>query len=266
MIDKFSHSSLSTFRRCKVRFKWQYMDNYVSPPGLGQMKGSMGHAALSKWYTTFDEAQAMEAASQVLTGFQSQFNMDLQEDWEFMDLILHRYFVWSDENDNLDEILAVEKKFDIVLGDYTLTGYIDGVVQDKSGIWLMEHKFNQRMDLKGLDLDPQMSIYLLAARKIGYDAVGIIYNGIRMTKGGIAESSPVVRTKIFFNQEGLNVIEYELIAQMKEATDFLLEKGELYRNPTHDCYWDCGFYRACLMLNDSGDARPVLAQMQGGKE
>lgn len=266
MIDKFSHSSISTFRRCKVRFKWQYMDNYSAPPGLGQMKGSMGHAALSKWYTTFDENLAMQEASNVLSGFQSQFNMDLQEDWEFMDLVLHRYFQWSDENDNVDEILAVEKKFDIPLGDHTLTGYIDAVMKDKSGIWLMEHKFNQRMDLKGLDLDPQMSIYLLAARKIGYDAVGIIYNGIRMVKGGIAEEQPVVRTKIFFNQEGLDVIEYELIQQMDEIRDFLNDKGRLYRNPTHDCYWDCGFYRACLMLNDTGNARPVLNTMVGGKE
>jgi hypothetical protein len=110
-----------------------------------------------------------------------------------------------------------------------------------------------------LDLDPQVSIYMLAARASGFDVRGALYNVVRTTIKGKAENDPVVRLPVYRNNEGLEQIVHELVAQMTEMKAFHEDGGiRAYRTPTRDCSWDCGFYGACLSINDNGDPEPAL--------
>lgn len=256
---KFSHSSMSCYRRCRARYKWQYVDGYSPFSGLGQNRGSIGHAALGLWYTSGgDDTAALKLASDMYTEAEQTRNISLEDDWQLMQLILSRYFDWARENDNFKEIISIEQKFEIEIGGIKVIGYIDGVVQTKNSIWLLEHKFNKQVSTNHIDLDPQMTLYLLAAYKCGIEAKGILYNVIRVSAGGIAEREPVVRRQVFRNQEGLYIIEQELEMQLQEMQKFHETGGIVYRNPTKDCSWDCGFYDVCLSINDCGDAQSVL--------
>jgi RecB family exonuclease len=265
----FSHSSMSTWRRCLQRYQWQYIDNYGTPSGKGQIRGTIGHAALAEWYRNGnDDEKAMKLVSQMYCDVETKLKENFNDDWELMKIILPRYFEWARQEDNFEEIIALEQKFEILIGDQTLIGYIDGIVKSKQGtIWLLEHKFNKQVLTKHVDLDPQMSLYLLAVRKMGIEARGVLFNVVRVLAGGIAETQPVARIPVYRNQEGLELIEKETSIQLNEMAKFHEmhpdeQKKHVFRNPTKDCSWDCSFFQVCLSMNDDGTSQQMLDRFE----
>lgn len=255
----FSHSSMSTWRECRAKYKWSYVNNYEQPSSLGQVRGSAGHAALANWYTKFNEEEAVAVASEQYSERERRTGEDLSEDWELLELILRRYFDWSRNYDDFTEIVSLEQKFEFRINNHMVIGYIDGVVKTGDTMWLLENKFNKRVEISGIDLDAQVSVYMMACYKLGINVAGVMYNIIRVSEGGVAIKQPVVRRKIFRNQEGLAFIEKEMAIQLDEMARFHDQGGAVYRTPTRDCAWKCGFYKACLSLNDDGDLATALS-------
>jgi len=260
MADKpfgVSYSKMSSFRRCKRRFHWQYMDKYYPPSTIGQVRGSAGHAALAVWHVEYNADKAMQAAW-------NKWAMEGQadgEEWLLLENSLNRYFVWSAEHDTF-KLLEAEKKFDILyrVGDreVILTGFIDGVVKEDKRLWLLENKFYKRLDNSGLDMDAQVSTYLLAAHTLYPTVEGVIYNMVRVADTKIAVTEPVVRKRIYRNPAGLQKLEEEMLSQIKEMLVYQ-KGGEPYCNATKDCHWDCSFYSACLsMLDDGQEPKQIL--------
>ena len=254
-----SYSRMSCFRRCLQQYHWRYIDKYYPPFSMGQVRGSAGHAALASWHTKYEEEAALQAAwsKWVSEGFTQN------EEWDLLSVSLTRYFSWSRANDTF-KLLEAEKRFDIqYLSDgkpCILTGYIDGIVEEKDGrIWLLENKFYKRMDGSGLEMDQQVSTYLLAAHTIQHAAVGVIYNMVRVADTKIAVTEPVVRKRIFRNPAGLRKIETEMLSQVANMLRYQ-EGGEPYRNATKDCHWDCSFYSACLSMLDDGQVPTEILQ------
>lgn len=264
--EKFSHTMLSTWRRCRQKWWWAYMDGYAGPVSLGLIRGGAGHLALETYYRdpNRDMNLAIEAAWAEYRDRSAQTAAGVnQEDWEMLEQSLRRYAEWAKVNDDFT-VVETEWKFETQVGPFKLGGFIDGVVERNGGIWLLEHKFNKRVTTQHLDIDPQVSLYMLAAQKRGLKPQGVLFNIIRMGGGPTAEREPVVRVFLYRNMEGLAAFENELILQMDEihaASSVDLPEDSpvsIYRNMTHDCSWDCPFFGACLSLNDSGEAESVL--------
>lgn len=248
-----SYSKMGQFRRCLQAYDWKYIQKYFPPSGIGQARGTCGHAALAVWHVNYDPQEAMQVAWDT---WNENGYLEANADWLLLEEALNRYFIFSKEHDTF-KMMVSEQKFDI---EYELptgptasvifTGYIDGIIEDADGQWLMEHKFLKQVDNGNKDLDHQSSLYLLAAQRLGFKVNGVLYNQIRMgTK--IAEKEPVLRRKVTRNMSGLDHIEHELLQQVKAMQTFE-RGGEVYRNPTKDCSWDCAFYNACLSLQDDG--------------
>jgi PD-(D/E)XK nuclease superfamily len=252
-VFKVSHSKMAAFRRCLQRYQWNYVDKYFSPPGEGQMRGLVGHAALAVWHSTYDAEQALAAAQRE---YELQVGV-LNDDWVTMELTLTRYFDWSRQNDTF-KVVSSEQEFNIAFEfddaeqNFTLNGYIDGLVEEKGTMWILENKFYKRADNTPLDLDAQVSIYVLAASLLGYEVQGVIYNIVRMAGSKVSEKEPVIRRRLHRSSTGLELVEREIADQVRMMRSY--HKGELptFRNPTKDCHWDCAFYDACLMLSLDG--------------
>lgn len=257
--DRFSHSSLAAWRRCRYRYYLSYIRNYKPPSSIGQFRGTIGHTALAEWYISKgDDKSALKKASDLATNIELENKVDLSNDWNDLVQVLTRYFDWARANDHF-EVIAVEKEYEIDIDGIKLMGFVDGIVRQHGGIWIMEHKFNKQVSTSHVALDMQISIYMLALKLLGYEPAGCMYNVIRMGEKGIAIKEPVVRKFVYRNPEGLRVIEYELGNQMKEVQRYNKEENlSVYRNPTKDCHWDCPYYTVCLSLNDSGEANSVL--------
>lgn len=254
-----SHSKMSVFRRCKQQFSWKYRDHYFPPSSMGQARGTAGHAALGIWHVDYDAEKAREAAWQNWqnAGFSSN------DDWQQLDVALSRYFAWSIQHDefklkvaeqefNIEYELANEPNKEPSAIPFIFNGFIDGVVEEKGQIWLLENKFYKRMDNNDNSMDMQVSLYLLAAHLLGYNANGVIYNKVRVGDTKVAEKEPVVRTRLYRNPQGLDKIQNEVLIQVAEMMKFEKEGGVPYRNPTKDCSWDCAFFQACLSMTDDG--------------
>jgi hypothetical protein len=265
-----SHSKLQVFRRCLQQYHWKYIEGYYPPSTSGQARGTAGHAALAIWHAEYDREKALDGAWEV-------WETNAQKpgpDWDLLEVSLVRYFDWSEQNRDNFKIIKSEQEFQIEfeVPHYTLTrkefnkpgetwnsdhdsivlvGFIDGIVEDRGQLWLLENKFYKRMDNSPLDLDPQVSIYLLAANLLGYPVQGVIYNIVRVADTKIAVTEPVVRRRLHRSLEGLDHIQEEIMRQVDRMIAYQ-QGGIPYRNPTKDCHWDCPFYSACLLLTDDG--------------
>lgn len=92
------------------------------------------------------------------------------------------------------EVLAVEQEFRTPLLNpetgypsqtFELGGKIDGIVRDSFGrVWIIEHKTTSEDVSTGskywlrLQIDSQVSTYMVGARALGYDVVGVLYDVI----------------------------------------------------------------------------------------
>ena len=268
-ITKHSHSSMETYRRCRQKFYWTYVKNYKPDPSMGMIKGSIGHSALAVWYRTYDSDQALQAASDKLFEYERSSNMELSELWDETEPILSRYMDWSRKHDDFGKVHEgmIEKKFEIKIGTYDVIGYIDAIVEMSNGLqWILEHKFWSRVERNHLDLDPQVSLYLMAARKEGYQPQGVLYNIIKMSTSEASSHQPVIRIPLFRNAEGSRYIERELELQLNEQSKFLEGYGAVYRTPMKSCPYDCGFFSACLDLNTEGTPMRSLDNIPKFKE
>lgn len=257
----FSYSKLSSWRRCKYRFHLQYGEGYRSRKSLGQIRGTAGHAALDKYYST--DRNIMTAIDHAWEVYRKEAENEInQEDWELLERVLIRYDTWAKAHDKF-EVINTEQHFEIPFeDDLVFEGIIDGVVKVGNDHWLLEHKFNKKVQVAGLDVDQQVTSYMLAAHLLGFEPIGVFYNIVRVDDGPTAVREPVVRKMIFRNVEGLAYYAEELRLQMNEARKFLETPGPTYRNMTHDCSWDCSFLDVCLSLNEQGSADKILERYE----
>lgn len=265
---KFSHTSMSTYRRCRLKYKLGYIDNLDPKPGIGLIRGSVMHAAVASWYGSKIEDTAertkemIQIASNKLSEYEQQWDESFEDEWYLIELVLKRYAEWSyaNDSDDFEQVLSVEEKFVLELEPgIVITGYIDGLVRDKDDqVWLMEHKFLKQVSRKALDLDAQISMYLYAAHKMGWNPKGVFYNMVRMTEGGKAADHPVDRVLLYRNPEGMALIHTEIIRQIREMKAYHDGKLPTYRNPQSDCFWSCSFNQICLSLNFDGQAQELI--------
>lgn len=253
VLDNVSHTRLSTFRRCKQKYHWMYVKKYRPPSSTGQTRGSAGHRAIAEWHRNYSEHTAM---SKAWIYWQEQ-GFTAGDDWDLIEHALQRYFAYSRDHDTF-QLIAEEQMFDI---EYTLPsspvpvhfiGYMDGIIEDKKKRWVLENKFYKRVEESGMELDPQVSLYMLASYIMGYNAYGTLYNIVRVGDGPTSVKDPVVRRYVHRNPAGLNLIESEVLIQINEMLAYHQQDMVPYRNSTKDCSWDCPFYRPCVAMQDDG--------------
>lgn len=199
---KISYSEIDTFNQCRQRWHYTYRQGLQPKEQAEPLTiGSAGHAALEAFYKGQDWHKALEnwkdanTVAQIESPpvlpqseeedefyFESTVN-DLGATVSLVEQIIERYILKWGEIDRTWEILEVEKRFEIeILPGVTLVGVWDLILRDRDGnIWIMDHKFpgSTFRDFTSLELDAQIGIYQWAAQKMGYNALGFIYNQIK---------------------------------------------------------------------------------------
>lgn len=116
-------------------------------------------------------------------------------------LTLHDWY-WSPRdglapNLQVAEYLATERTYNMVLGGYVFAGKIDGIVRLADGrVAVFEHKTTGDPIEPGSDywtrlrIDAQISLYMLGARSMGYEAETVLYNVVRKPKSDPYRATP----------------------------------------------------------------------------
>lgn len=245
---RFSQTRVGTWRRCRQRYEWKYVDRIPETASDGQKRGRCGHKALELWYRGVEDSACIMAGLLEIA--------DQPKDVERMRTILTRYFKWASLMDAQEwsEVLGTEVELTGEIDGQQVMGIADLIVRHKTGgLAIVDHKFSANGTLEGALQSPQLSMYgELALQTLGEMPDYLIYNTVRTTVGGQAVTNPVLRYKAQIVPERHQLWKDEFGAQMGEIVAFHkggAEAPRKYRNQTRDCSWDCPFYGRCLALD-----------------
>jgi hypothetical protein len=235
----YSNSRLTTFRRCRLKYHWHYVENQSTGKSYPLARGAAAHLAMAAYYRGKSPREATAIAWEDF-GATSDKSLKRMEE---LDAVLTRYFAWAVKNDYW-KVQLVEETVEVKYNGVKLMGIWDLLVKKEGRLYIVDHKFQKSHSFANLEVDPQVTHYLTLARLLGYKVDGLIYNIINLETGAtknIAMRQTASRAD-YFIQTYLD----SLAPQVKEMKKADKQTLPIYPNWTKDCCWDCNFYRRCI--------------------
>ncbi len=246
----FSHSRLSTFEQCKLKYKFKYIDKVEAPvqQTIEAFLGSVVHATLEKLYKDlrFEKLNTIEELLE-------WYNREWKKNWNEKIIIVRneyteenyrkmgerfirdyyrRYYPFKE-----GKTIALEQKVKIRLdpeGKYIMRGVIDRLSCREDGVYeIHDYKTNFTLPFKEyLKEDRQLALYAIAVKNSYPDA-----DKIRLVWHFLAHDKEVVMEKTDEELEKLKKETIELIETIKNEKDFRPKASKL-------CDW-CEFRSLC---------------------
>ena len=220
----WTNSRLSAWQDCPRKEAYRFRDQIVPMGGssIAQCIGRAVHKGIETWSvdegmasldmgypTTMEEVEQMEVATAttraMLEGYLARFEPFEIHNPEMEFLIGARY---------------PTKKGLRRSNRVMLAGKIDDIAVIDGQEWLVEYKTAGQIDKAYFDrlyVDSQISFYMMAAKRIGYKPVGVIYRVIK---------KPSIRVR---KDETITAFTERLIKDYKERPDFYFHEERLYR-------------------------------------
>lgn len=192
--ERMTHSRMQSFKLCRKKHYWEYevgMRKELDAKALRM--GSAGHEGLDVFKKTGDAQQAiLTVAKWYFLQPDSISSWDWLIESETVQTLVAGY-CWHWEQSPLS-VISSEESFRFPLRNphterpsqlFERAGKIDGVVLQDNRCLVLEHKFIGEDIAPGssywdrLKLDQQCTNYLDAARNLGHNAVGVLYDLIR---------------------------------------------------------------------------------------
>ena len=167
-----SYSRLSRFEQCPLSFKLHYIDKRQDEPGVPLRFGKAVHAVLETLLREHMEQEREGALSE------ERAVALWQEAWAAGELsglavfeeglAILRSFVRRQGHVDHQDVLAIEKRFELEVGPFTVLGFIDRVDRvDDETVEVIDYKTNRLLfSREEVDSSLQMSLYHLAARQL----------------------------------------------------------------------------------------------------
>lgn len=195
MIHRVTHSSMSSFKQCRKHYNFAYNLGIRRDVDAKPLRmGSAYHAGLEMLAITGEIEPALEAASESYRFTPEQFD---SWEWEIEETtvraLLSGYF-WRWRESGITH-LATEQKFSLkirhpktnrIIPGWEWSGKIDGVVRladERQAVQenkLLSDSLDSDSDLfRRLQIDSQISGYMVAARQLGYPVDTVLYDVTR---------------------------------------------------------------------------------------
>ncbi len=246
----YSHSRLSTFEQCKLKFKYKYLDKVETEleQSIEAFLGSTVHKTLEKLYKDlkFQKPNTLEE----LLGY---FNSEWKKNWNKEIIIVRKDYTGENYRKmgeqfikdyyqkhypfNQARTIDLEKRIIIKLdkhGLYKLQGYIDRLASPKDGLYeIHDYKTNASLPLEEyLKEDRQLALYSIAVKQMYQDA-----KDVKLIWHFLAPSKDVVITKTEEELEKLKQDTTNLIKEIEQEEEFRPKVSAL-------CEW-CEFKPIC---------------------
>jgi ribosomal protein L17 len=290
-----SNSKIRTYQRCAKKYSYRYVEN-LQPKrkDLPMERGVWLHELLEAHYKGKNWRQALLRLTKEFQGLfdeERQMFGDLPGEVERIFKAYLRY--WDDSE---WEIIDVERDFKIKVKGRVYKGRIDGIVRDKMGVWILEHKTTKTLPRDAPRIiDPQSTLYNLALRSMGLEGSGTIHNFLRtkppseprvLVKGGLSVRCDTdYKTYLAaIRREELDPEDYvDVLRKLKKQEKFFRRfrvtwkktalksmfedysaigdeidsKTVFARSISKMCERDCPYFRICQIELEGGDAERV---------
>jgi len=200
-MEVYSHSRISTFEQCKLRFKYKYLDK-IEPEIKATIEAFMGsrvHDVLEKLYTDLKH-QKNPTKEELLSFLASEWKKEWNDEVLIVkkDLTQENYFDMAKKfvSDYYDHykpfnqaiVIGTEMHIKIKLdneGKYVVQGYIDRLDSKGETYEIHDYKTASNLPLQEyLDDDRQLALYALAVKENYKDArdVKLIWHFLAFNK------------------------------------------------------------------------------------
>ena len=257
----YSYSKLRSFCGCKRYYRYRYIDKIVHvTDDRNLILGSAIHTALEKWHSK--------------DGFEKEEILSMLDDWAFKEdedrhkakAMANGYFeVYKEDPFN---VLEVEYSFDVDLGDFGITGRVDGLIQNSEGEKLiLEHKTAAYVTptyLEKLEYDHQILIYatmveLFTESRINSILYNVLAKPLIKQKNGETEKDFLDRLyckcsdfnmftrKIVHVDDNKRELVYNYLQDVHKDIIDTGKRGSFYRNNLNCFSWGrkCEYYDLC---------------------
>jgi RecB family exonuclease len=167
---RISYSSVGTYQKCPLKYKYQHVDRIPEPKSKEAVFGTLVHAVMKYVHTPALLAPTVEQALDYFAkGWNSEvYEDELEERAAFSQgvTIIQDYLSRNKPSDYT--IVDLESRFAIEIGDevsgkHIVSGIIDRIDRTKDGYEIIDYKTTRKMPSQDkVDNDLQLSIYLKA--------------------------------------------------------------------------------------------------------
>jgi len=254
MAKTYSHSRLSTFEQCKLKFKYHYIDKILPEieKSIELHLGNCVHKTLEWIYSQVKEGN-LPSIDDIMLNYSRQWKKDYAPGMIIVDNSLtdKDYFnrgiqflldYYSKHYPFEDGTIELEKEIKVTLdekGEYEIIGFIDRLAKNLQTGEYEIHDYKTASSLptqEKIDNDRQLALYALAVKEIyGEDEeVCLIWHYLAYNKKICSKRTNEQLQKL--KQETL-----ELIKKIESTTEFSSSKGKL-------CKW-CEYKQMCPEWN-----------------
>ncbi|MBR9705841.1 PD-(D/E)XK nuclease family protein [Candidatus Pacearchaeota archaeon] len=259
----YSHSKLSSFEQCPMKFKFQYIDR-LKPEIEYTIEGFLGnmvHETL-EWIhkqiikgISIDLDSAIEYYARL---WHSKYNKDIRivkeeydSEYYFNRGIKFIINYFTSNYPFSDNSIATEKRIIIRLdsqGKYILQGYIDRIVHNLDTNIFEIHDYKTGSFLKSqeeLDNDRQLALYSIGIRENFSQA-----QDVHLVWHFLAHNQKMTSKRTIEQLDSLKQEIIDLIDKIESTKEFPAKSGVL-------CKW-CGFRSYCPLMSRSGSKEKPL--------
>jgi len=250
----YSHSKLSTFEQCPLKFKYRYIDKII-PEIKKSIEAHLGTCVHSTLEWAYSEVQKSHIPSldEIIVYFSKKWKQDYSADIIIVkeNLTAKDYFNkgieflvnYYQKNYPFDDnTIELEKKIKIKLdsdGEYNIIGFIDRLVQNLEKNEFEVHDYKTANSLptqEKIDNDRQLALYSIAIKEIyGED------KEVKLIWHYLAHNKKIISKRTNEQLQNLKKQTLELIKKIESTKEFPSKKTIL-------CNW-CEYKNICPVWN-----------------
>jgi len=237
---RISYSALETYKTCPLKYKFQNVDRIKTPKSKEAVFGTILHSTLNFIHTP---SMLPPTAEQALDYFSRNWNSDvfeneLEERSAFSQGVQMIQDYYKKNDPTKTNIVDLESRFAIELGDNIVSGIIDRIDKTEDGYEIIDYKTTKKMPTQEkVDNDIQLSVYLQAFLK-RYPKEIKNLDKIKVSLYFLKHGVKLTATRTLEQLEKINALFLEVIKKIEEG------KFEAQINPL--CDW-CGYQNICPM-------------------
>ena len=261
----FSHSKLSTFEQCKLKYKFRYIDNIIPDieKTIESHLGKMVHDTL-EWLYIQVKKGGIPSVDEVIVNYSENWKKDYEEEIPIIrkemtakdyfnkgvQYLINYYLKHKPFDDNT---IAVEKHIIFNLdkeGKYKIRGFIDRLVYNlrTKEYEVHDYKTSNRLPKQEvLDKDRQLALYSIAIKEMFGEEkkVVLIWHYLSFNKRFQSKRTDAQLKEL--KEETLN-----LINEIESTTEFTPTKSPL-------CHW-CEYKPICPAWGNKPPARQLTLE------
>jgi len=228
-----SYSQINMYKTCPLQYKYRYVLNIPTPPSHALSFGITIHDTLRDFHSillhqpvSLEELYEIYKKNWHPLGYENETHR--KKRFEQGEELLENYF--EKHHKEKTQPIALEKSFNIWIGDTKFFGRIDRIDKFEDGVEIIDYKTGTTKDQKYIDKDDQIAFYAIAAKE------ALNMNPKKLTYYFVESGEKISTTRT-----------REQLEKNKEAvkkTVVLLKMGEFEAKPSMMCKW-CNFKNIC---------------------